>query len=283
MKSWLLGVILIFSVVHAWSANSSKVASDSVAIEKWLGQAIELKLSSERYPLFFAQKLMGKPYVASTLEVNKREQLVVNVRELDCTTLVENVVAMTLTAQKGKKDFGTFKYYLEKIRYDGGRCNGYASRNHYFSEWIASNSQQNLVEEIGGKPFTGRQVINVYYMSKHPDKYPMLKGNKSSQIQIRKNEQSINQKVVSYIPSSKLNGGKAELGMIHDGDIIALVTKKAGLDISHVGFAVWGKDGKLHLLNASSLHKKVVLEPMTLYTYMKKHPSNLGIRVVRIK
>lgn len=282
MKGWILGIVVFLSGLSVCSA-ADRMAGDSVAIETWLKQAADLKIPSGQYPLFFAQKLIGKPYVASTLEINKQERLVINVRELDCTTLVENAVAMTLTARKGKRDFGTFKYYLEKIRYDGGRCNGYASRNHYFSEWIESNSKQNLVEEIGGKPFTGRQVINVYYMSKYPDKYPMLKGNKSDQIKIRKNEQSINQKVVSYIPSSKLNGGKAELGMVHDGDIIALVTKKAGLDISHVGFAVWGKDGKLHLLNASSLHKKVVLEPMTLYTYMKKHPSNLGIRVIRIK
>ena len=89
--------------------------------------------------------------------------------------------------------------------------------------------------------------------------------------------------MVAYIPNSKLNAGKSELNMVHDGDILALVTKKSGLDISHVGFALWGKDGKLHLINASSLHKKVVSEPMTLYEYMKKHPSNLGVRIIRIR
>ena len=60
-------------------------------------------------------------------------------------------------------------------------------------------------------------------------------------------------------------------------------TSKAGLDVSHVGFAVWGKDGRLHLLNASSIHKKVILEPMTLYQYMQKHPSQTGIRVIRLQ
>ena len=54
-----------------------------------------------------------------------------------------------------------------------------------------------------------------------------------------------------------------------------------GLLLYAVGFAVWIK-GRLHLLNASSLHKKVVLEPMTLWQYFKKHPSNIGIRVIRI-
>ena len=73
------------------------------------------------------------------------------------------------------------------------------------------------------------------------------------------------------------------LSDIRDGDIIAITTSKAGLDVSHVGFAVWGKDGRLHLLNASSIHKKVILEPMTLYQYMQKHPSQTGIRVIRLR
>ena len=69
---------------------------------------------------------------------------------------------------------------------------------------------------------------------------------------------------------------------IHDGDIIAITTSKAGLDTSHIGIAVWHKDG-LHMLNASQIHKKVVEEPMTLYQYMQKHPSQTGIRIVRVK
>ena len=68
---------------------------------------------------------------------------------------------------------------------------------------------------------------------------------------------------------------------IHDGDIIAITCSKPGLDIAHLGFAVWKNNG-LHLLNASQLHKKVVLEPMTLKTYLSKHPSHTGIRIIRI-
>ena len=73
------------------------------------------------------------------------------------------------------------------------------------------------------------------------------------------------------------------MGFIKDGDIIAIVTKKKGLDYSHLGFAVWGEDGKLRLLNASSVHKKVVEEPMTLYQYLKRNPTSVGIRVFRFK
>ena len=67
---------------------------------------------------------------------------------------------------------------------------------------------------------------------------------------------------------------------MRDGDIIAITCQKPGLDIAHLGFAVWQKDG-LHLLNASQIHKRVVEEPMTLRQYLEKHPSHTGIRIVR--
>ena len=64
-------------------------------------------------------------------------------------------------------------------------------------------------------------------------------------------------------------------------DIIAIITNKSGLDTQHLGFAVWHKDG-LHLINASSVHHKVVEEPMLLYTYLQKRKTMTGIRIVRL-
>ena len=85
-----------------------------------------------------------------------------------------------------------------------------------------------------------------------------------------------------YIPKSQIVNTALLRRIIHDGDIIALVTRIAGLDTSHLGIAVWHRDG-LHLLNASSVHHRVVEEPMILRSYMQRHPSQIGIRVVRIK
>ena len=69
--------------------------------------------------------------------------------------------------------------------------------------------------------------------------------------------------------------------IVHDGDVIAITCSKSGLDIAHLGFAVWRRDG-LHLLNASQLHHRVVEEPMTLDRYLKKHPKHTGIRIIRL-
>ena len=49
-----------------------------------------------------------------------------------------------------------------------------------------------------------------------------------------------------------------------------------------MGLAVWHEDG-LHLMNASSIHKKVIDEPMTLYQYLQKQTSRVGICLMRMK
>lgn len=125
----------------------------------------------------------------------------------------------------------------------------------------------------GYRPFIAVQRLRLDYMSTHPDAYPMLKGRAGEISRIRRNEQKLENVSVRYVPLSLLDKGKDVLGTIHDGDILAIVTRKKGLDTSHLGFAVWQK-GHLHLLNASSIHKKVVLEPMTLSEYMKNTPPN---------
>ena len=60
-----------------------------------------------------------------------------------------------------------------------------------------------------------------------------------------------------------------------------IITNKKGLDTTHIGLASWHADG-LHLLNASSIHHRVIDEPMLLRTYMSKHPVQTGIRVCRV-
>ena len=50
---------------------------------------------------FYAHKLIGRPYVAHTLE-GDTEKLTINIDQLDCTTFVENVLAMYLCAKDKK-------------------------------------------------------------------------------------------------------------------------------------------------------------------------------------
>ena len=160
---------------------------------------------------------------------------------------------------------------------------GYLSRLHYFDWWINDATERGLVSEGADKKhFTGRKRIENSYMSRHYGKYKMLAAHPEWADSLRAMETAGNGAVVSYLPAAKTGLTSRELSCINTGDIVAIVTTKAGLDYSHLGFAVWGRDGRLHLLNASSIHKKVVLEPMTLRQYLGKHSTSVGIRVFRL-
>lgn len=235
--------------------------------------------------LFFARQFMGVPYVAHTLEVNAtgQERLVVNTRELDCTTLVENVVALTLCAKNNERTYDAFKKYLVKLRYRQGAIKGYPSRLHYFTDWIEDNTKMGIVHEIQQStvPFSAVQTVKVNYMSRHPQSYQALKAHPEYVDEIARQEKSLTGRRYRYIPKSMVKNTKVMRKAVHDGDIIAITCSKPGLDIAHLGFAVWRKDG-LHLLNASQIHKRVVEEPMTLAKYLGKHPSHTGIRIIRL-
>lgn len=280
---------LILSILLALACNNEVFAfkiiytkADSIKAEQIMQQASRQPKGTNLIK-YIGQQFVGTPYVAQTLEVGKTENLVINTSQLDCTTFVENVLALYLCVKEGKTHFADFCHQIQTIRYENGNVN-YPSRLHYFSTWISSNTTKGIVKEVSSPnpPFSAQQQINVYYMSTHADKYPLLNGNAEYISKIKKAEQSINGTTCKYIPKKLLNKSKVLKKAVADGDIIAIVTNKKGLDISHVGYASWHKDG-LHLMNASSIHHKVVDEPMTIYEYMQKHPSQTGIRIIRVK
>ena len=262
--------------------SDAKKPGYRIFIEGLLQDASKKK-SDTCFPLFFARKFLDVPYVAHTLEVNDQEELVINVRELDCTTLVETVTALTLCAYQKQFTFAAYQNNLRNMRYYNGVIDGYPSRIHYFTDWIVTNQKVGIVSEIQqpNPPFTAVQTVKVNYMSEHPQSYKALKAHPEYVTDIKKTEQRITGQKFRFIPKSEVKDTKAMREAVHDGDIIAITCNKPGLDIAHLGFAVWQKDG-LHLLNASQLHKKVVEEPMTLYQYLQKHPSHTGIRIIRI-
>ncbi len=219
---------------------------------------------------------LGTPYVAKTLEVGETETLVINLQGLDCTTYVENVLAFGLLLKKGKTDFGSFAKTLEHIRYKDGKLQGYASRLHYFSEWIANNGAKGLLKdvtsEIGGVEIS--KEIN--FMSTHRDLYPFLKDEVNFE-KIRASEAYLNGRTICILPQDMIGPNEH---LLRSGDIIALTTSIKGLDITHTGIATREKDGRIHLLHASSSGQVEVSE-LPLVDYLKKVKKNTGIMVAR--
>ncbi len=261
---------------------------DSIMVEQLLQKAQDLP-RHENVILFFGKQFVGLPYGAATLEKSDTERLIINLKQLDCTTFVETVTALTLCHRNKKHRFADYCQALKTIRYQGGVLNQYPSRNHYFSTWIESNERLGIVSEIGPEghskisPFTAVQKLKIDFMTKHAELYPALVNHPEFLSPIAATEKSLTGRTIRYIPKQALGGPKYLLGKaIHDGDILALVTQKDGLDVSHLGFAVWMSDGKLHLLHASSLRHKVIFDDLTLKDYQLKQHTQTGVRVIRI-
>jgi len=256
---------------------------DSALVVKLLKEA-KTKRGNENRMMYFGKKFLGLPYVGGTLENGDKEHLIVNLHGLDCTTFVETVLALALCDRDDTRTFDDYCNNLMKIRYRHGKMTDYTSRLHYFTWWGDDNVELGLVKDIGfvGTPFRGMQTIRINYMSEHPLLYKQLKNHPAFVPVIKEYEDSTNGKQYPYIPKSILNWHQSTiLGTVRDGDIVAMLTDKDGLDTRHIAIAFW-KNGKLHLMHASSLYKKVLMSKETFYEYEMKQPKHTGIRVWRM-
>lgn len=219
---------------------------------------------------------LGQEYVAHTLEVNEEEKLIVNLRELDCTTYAENLLALARTIKSENQSFGQFAKEIEKIRYRDGKRDEYPSRLHYFSDWIYNNKDNDLVTtpaDSFGNPFPNK----VSFMSNNPESYKHLKNNPDYVSVIEQQEKEINEKNYFFIPKENI----AEYEhLLKEGDIIGLTTSINGLDVAHVGVLV-EQNGKLHLLHASQSKLKVEISDEPISSFLKPESKNTGIMIAR--
>ncbi|MFZ4440621.1 MAG: N-acetylmuramoyl-L-alanine amidase-like domain-containing protein, partial [Syntrophales bacterium] len=160
---------------------------------------------------------LGAPYEAGTLEQEDSEGLVVNLRAFDCVTFVENAIVLAGMIQAGKSDFGDYAAALERIRYRAGRRNGYASRLHYFTDWLRDNGRKGVIREItrdiGGIPF--RKAF--HQLTDHRTECPPLQDAAAFR-RVRIVEAVCSRQTLHFLPKTDLI--KFER-MIQDGDIIA--------------------------------------------------------------
>lgn len=222
---------------------------------------------------------MGTPYVAKTLEIGETESLVINLQGLDCTTFIENVLAFSLMLKNEEVDFSDFTETLESIRYMDGKLDGYGSRLHYFTDWIRSNQKKGLLQDITGEVGGVEIEKDINFMGTHRGLYPFLKDDENFD-KIRATEKELAQETFCYLPQDKIEVNEH---LIQTGDIIALATSINGLDVTHTGIATREKDGRIHLLHASTGAMEVEVTKKPLADYLKGVKKNIGILVARPK
>lgn len=259
--------------VHSISKSDSLVFS---SIKQMSAKIIAHTSSNNNRVLDFAKLFLQSKYAANTLSGNDKEQLVVNLQEFDCATFVENILAFSLIENDFTYD--DFVYNLENLRYRNGKLINYVSRLHYFADWIYDNQQKEILVNISKS--IGGVLINkkVDFMGKHLNLYPELEGNKMFQEKIFDIQKEINSREMYFIPQDDIVNIENK---ILNGDIIAITTKVNGLIVSHTGFAIF-INNRLHLLHASSEHKKVIVSKIPLSDMLKRNKLQTGIIVSRL-
>ncbi len=229
----------------------------------------------EKTALFF----LDTPYVSHTLEMPGEEKLVVNLREFDCTTFVESVIALVRTARSDNPDFDTFLNELECIRYRDGNLQGYASRLHYTSDWLYDNGRKGLLKNSSAGLGGIREEKTIDFMTTHRDAYRQLKDDDMLLRQMQVIENKINERNGFYYLPKRSIADKTSI--IPHMAVVAFTTSIAGLDVTHMGFT-FRKGDRLTFVHASSTRKKVVVDQKNLNDYCAGQSSCTGIIVAVI-
>lgn len=232
---------------------------------------------------------LGTPYEPGTLERPGPERLIANLRALDCVTFVEATVAIALVVHRfasGPEPVPAdvaraFRAELLRLRYRGGVLDGYASRLHYFSEWMEDNARKGILELPGSAlPYARPDPRPIHFMSRHPEAYPALRDDPAMVDRIREIESGLD--APRWVIAEEDIEAAAAGGGIRNGDIIAARSTVEGLDVAHTGIALWRGD-RLHLLHAPLVGDSVEVSRVPLSERIRGIRSQDGVLVARVR
>lgn len=205
--------------------------------------------------------LINTPYVGGTLDVSPEigEVLRPNLAGLDCVTFAEQAWALAVAAEPQGISQKRFMDELLQIRYRGGHNFGYASRLHYFSDWMHDHVARGRAKDVvKGSPDATAFPRQVGFMTRNADKYPGLArpGLKEAMKEV---ESTLNgtprwwwAKPISSRATQRLESG----------DIVGFADIRAGLDCAHVGI-IWREGETVRVMHASSRAMRVILDGET--------------------
>lgn len=249
--------------------------ADKNQLTQLLQEAPQLQQHWPQLLQTLAAKFEGAAYQGGLLDQSPKEELVLSLSQFDCVLFVETVLAIARTLTVEEPSPQAFRDAVQAQRYRQGHMQGYCSRLHYFSDWIADNQRRGLVENI--TPALGGIPLNkqLNFMSHHRQSYPQLQSKANFQC-IQAVETRLQSLPLHYIPQDQIRGIEASL---QPGDIIAVATAVPGLDVTHTGLVYQMSDQARGLIHASP-GGSVRIAP-DLATYVANVDQSIGIIVAR--
>jgi hypothetical protein len=241
------------AVAAAAAAAQERPDSTRIAFDRIMAFARDSALAEEedfgRILQAVGRQLLRAPYVAGMLDAAEDETLVADLTAFDCVLYVENVLALGRMIAVGDTTFDAYVRNVEQLRYRGGEMDGYCSRLHYFTDWIAENERRGLVTDVASDSV-----------------YECIVGV----------EQGLRGHELFYIPKADI---AASYDRLRPGDIIATATHIDGLDVTHTGFVYRTADGGTAFLNASLSGEVKIAEDLARYVQGVR--AQTGILVAR--
>ena len=228
----------------------------------------------------------GTPYVAHTLEAYlagggrpvEPEPLILSLTRFDCVTLVEACLAVGRVAEgTAEPTWERFGREIERMRYRGGERQGYASRLHYFSEWIADGERRGLVRDIGAELGGVEDARPLRFMTEHRASYAAL-ADDAVYGKVASIERGLDGRRRRVVPANRI----PEIAdRLESGDVLAFATAIPGLDVTHAAFAYRDTNGTLRVLHAPLSGGVVEVTRTTLPEYVAAIRRSTGVLVAR--
>lgn len=278
--------LFLFTLLFLLQYSAVK-ASDRDTISVWLSTGAEVaenlrtegvsddQVTRELFR-FYSEKHLGITYVAGLLDEPRVETLVVTLQGSDCVLFVEHAVAMTMTTMQGTSSYDVFVDNLALLRYGDGVIDGYASRLHYFSDWLQTNARSGRIALLFQQDNLP-ELQDVYFMSENREAYWQLAENDSLYTLMRIRETELNSlNTLRYIPQERIQEFES---LMQTGDILSFVTTIGGLDISHT--AIVNKEGDRAGFWHASTTGSVIEDERTIYEYTRNRGNIKGIILAR--
>ncbi len=280
----LLGFLALVSGLYASGKPAAPVvglrkSNDAAEVERLIASAQQLPV--QRRIEFVSKYLIGRRYHPATKDRIKKQQkkpvtkveatnpnplpvkiLPTSMTYLDCMTYVEHVLAMAASTKPAYQD--EFLCRLIDIIYNaGGQPLMNHHRNHFTSHWGDVNERKGYLTNVArNHPQAVKRELYLNRVGENRTFYV------EDRFMIAEKPQ-----LMWYFPRAAVLEKKAPL---LSGDVVALVTDKEGLDVTHMGFFI-EKKGKRYLRHASLKLNRIVDQDFEQYLRDNKHVGSLMV------
>ncbi|MUG90837.1 DUF1460 domain-containing protein [Bombella sp. ESL0385] len=245
---------------HIPPSDAPPLTALSEATRQQISQLIAIAPHRSRQEriVLMSQFMKGTPYLAQPLigSATTQEELILSWRGVNCMTFVEIILAASRSFTVEQ-----FIHALIATRYRHHHVT-FTERRHFYSDWLY------------GTPILCRDLSPHFPYAQHISKTLNLKLPPTSPANTAPEDRylpgiPLKKRLITYLPTKPLLDNLHHHTIkthIKSGDVIGIYSPLPGLDVFHIGLAIW-RGHELLFRNASSLpeHRYVVDTPLADY------------------